>query len=103
MKQKQYMIKKGTLCIAYRRITDEYGSPSVESKQYTLNHDTTFDQPVLTPHQYIENPHKYPGNSYSVQLATKGYIIFSTVGRASKNKIYIAVSEDDVEMVEKEN
>lgn len=99
MSKKVYVIPKNTECIAYRRQYISY-EPTIESKTHHTKQDNCFSEPLLTPQQYMQNPSKYPGNTYTVQLALQGYMIFT--GKATKpsnsssQRFFLAVPEDEV-------
>lgn len=100
MGDKKFIVPQGTKCIAYRRSHDEIGRPSIEKKEHETRQDNEFDEVLLSPQKYNEEPHKFPGNTYSVQLALRGYMIFSGESRRSNNRFFIAVPEDKVRIVD---
>lgn len=102
-KDKTYVIPKGTECIAYRRSHDMYGRPSIEKKTHILQRDNKFDDVLVTPQRYIREPHKFPGNSYTVQLVTKGYSIFVSTSRSKNQKFFLAVPDEYVEIKRTDN
>lgn len=100
MTQRKYIIPKGTEGIAYRRTHDPFGRPTIEKKEHVLRRDNKFTEVLLTPARYIEEPHKFPGNTYTVQLALQGYMIFSGEARGGDYRFFLAVPEDKVTIKE---